>query len=141
MTKQLFQQACLQYLNLPYIWGGDDPIKGFDCSGLVQELLKMLGIAPPGDMSAQGIHDYFSTRCLTAEPADVGALIFYGKSIKEITHVSMMIDSFTIIEAGGGSSKTIDSDSAAKQNAYIRVRPADHRKDMVGILMPVDLPW
>jgi len=27
-----------------YLWGGDDPLAGFDCSGFVIEILKSVGI-------------------------------------------------------------------------------------------------
>ena len=29
-------QIALRYLGIPYVWGGADPVTGFDCSGLVQ---------------------------------------------------------------------------------------------------------
>jgi hypothetical protein len=45
VDQKTFINACLQFLNLPYIWGGDD-FKGYDCSGLVQELYAMIGIDP-----------------------------------------------------------------------------------------------
>lgn len=36
-----------QYLGLPYVWGGTDPEKGMDCSGLVQVVYRNLGIDLP----------------------------------------------------------------------------------------------
>jgi len=125
----------LQFVGLPYRWGGDDTINGFDCSGLVQELLSAVGLDPQGDQSAQGLYDYFSTRS-NHDQRGCGALVFFGKSIKEITHIGMMLNSFLMIEAGGGGSKTIDEKAAADQNAYVRVRPYNRRTDVVAILMP-----
>lgn len=139
MSKDLFRQACLTYLHIPYIWGGDDPIRGMDCSGLVQELLAMIGLDPKGDQTAQGLYDYFKTR--SSQDQQVGSLVFYGASTSKITHVAMMLDQRTIIEAGGGGSSTTSQDAAIRQNAFIRLRPFDRRRDVVAILRPLDLPF
>jgi cell wall-associated NlpC family hydrolase len=36
-----------KYLGVPYRWGGTDPATGLDCSGLVQHVMKDLGITMP----------------------------------------------------------------------------------------------
>lgn len=140
MTKTLFVSACLRFLGLPYRWGGDDPMKGFDCSGLVQELLAMLGLDPKGDETAQVLYDYFKSRS-HGSMREVGTLYFYGSADNRITHIAMGVDSETVIEAGGGGSKTLTADDAAAQNAYIRLRPWNARKDLVAIIHPLGLPW
>ena len=44
----------------PYLWGGDDPMEGFDCSGLCVEILKSVGILPRnGDWNAHGLYRLF----------------------------------------------------------------------------------
>lgn len=145
MTRETFIMASLQFLKLPYKWGGDDPIKGFDCSGLIQELYAMIGIDPPGDQTAQSLYEYFKGR--SAEGArDTGALVFYGKSLIKITHVGMIIcdnndGCLSMIEAGGGGSSTNSPEDAAKQNAYVRIRPFNARTDIVSVLLPKALPW
>lgn len=139
VNKDQFVQACFQYLNIPYIWGGDDPIIGYDCSGLAQELYAMIGIDPPGDQTAQALYNHF--RNTSQLKGDVGSLVFYGKSKTSITHVGVMISLSQMIEAGGGGSKTKSSSDAARQNAYIRIRPINRRTDIVAVLQPSVLPW
>ncbi|MDM7990884.1 C40 family peptidase [Arthrobacter sp. zg-Y877] len=39
--------AVQKYLGLPYVWGGNDPAKGLDCSSFVQNVYKDLGYTLP----------------------------------------------------------------------------------------------
>jgi cell wall-associated NlpC family hydrolase len=135
---ELLQEYALRFVGLPYRWGGDDPINGFDCSGLVQELLASVGMDPPGDQNAQGLFEHFLPSS-HREVRGAGALAFYGITPEKITHVAMFIDHDTVIEAGGGGSKTLTREDAAAQNAFIRLRPYNHRKDLVAVLMPTYL--
>lgn len=139
MTKELFQQFLLTYLHRPYIWGGDDPIKGLDCSGFVQEALAPLGLDPVGDQTAQGLYDYFKDKSIPSAPK-VGTLYFFGKSNTQITHIGIDFGG-CMFEFGGGGSKTTTREAAADQNAYGRLRPYNRRKDLVATVTPAGLPW
>lgn len=123
----------LSFIGVNYKWGGENPISGFDCSGLVQEILRSVGLDPLGDQSAQALYECFKL-CPTAKEA--GAIAFYGKSLSEISHVAFMIDPFRIVEAGGGGSKTTDSVHADSVNAFVRIRPYNHRKDFLISVLP-----
>jgi len=127
----------LRFVGLPYLWGGDDPILGFDCSGLAQEVLLAVGLDPPGDQTAQALYEAFKSKSvgLAGIPAK-GCLAFYGKSLRGITHVSICIGDGLILEAGGGGSATVNNTTAATQNAYIRVRPMRRRADLVAVVDP-----
>jgi len=46
-NAQPIVHMAMQYLGTPYLWGGADPRKGFDCSGFVQYLYSQAGIALP----------------------------------------------------------------------------------------------
>ena len=39
--------AGLEHLGVPYKWGGTDPVHGFDCSGLVQDAYRQIGVEMP----------------------------------------------------------------------------------------------
>jgi cell wall-associated NlpC family hydrolase len=43
----------MQYLGVPYVWGGASPSTGFDCSGLVMYVYAQLGIPLPHFAAAQ----------------------------------------------------------------------------------------
>lgn len=146
MTKELFQQFLLTYLHRPYIWGGDDPIKGLDCSGFVQEALAPLGLDPIGDQTAQGLYDHFKTKGhglpqLSNFSGYTGSLVFFGKSLTQITHIALCLTTEVIIEAGGGGSRTNTVQNAIDQNAFIRLRPFGQRKDIVAVVKPKAFPW
>lgn len=128
------------FLGKPYLYGGDDPLIGFDCSGLVIECLKSVGMFPLQDMTAQNLYSYFKPTG-TLNKAGPGALCFYGKSTSQISHIAIMINDFQVLEAGGGTSQTDSFDDAVKQNAFIRIRPFMQRKDFVEVIMPSYPEW
>lgn len=126
---------CAGYLGTPYRWGGDDPMAGFDCSGLVQEILASLGEDPPGDQTAQSLHDHFLARPRRSI-ALCGSLAFFGSSVGAISHVGFCISPEVMLEAGGGGSATTSLEQAVKQNAYVRLRPISSRRDLVALILP-----
>lgn len=124
-------------IGVPYKWGGDNPIEGFDCGGLVQEILRAAGEWPNGlDRSAQGIYDYLVDRA-TPDSSLPGTILFYGKSVREISHVAFQVSHYQIMEAGGGDSTTLLPKDAAAKNAFVRVRHISHRSgEIVARLRP-----
>lgn len=122
-------------IGTPYKWGGANPVSGMDCSGAIQEILSSIGFDPRGDQTAAGLYESFAPRSEHGKLA-AGALVFYGSSLDKITHVAMMINDFQVMEAGGGGSKTITRDDAARDSAFFRIRPFNLRTDIVAVLMP-----
>lgn len=137
--KDRFYNYVLSFLNIPYKWGGNNPLTGFDCSGLTQELLSYFGMDPAGDQTANDLYQHFQMYGQKSKP-DLGVLLFFGTTFRVI-HVAMALDDYRMIEAGGGGSNTVDLESAKKQDAFIRVRPISHRKDLVEMIKPKGLPW
>lgn len=132
----LIENLMLKLWGIPYRWGGDDPINGFDCSGGVLEILKSVGLWPSHeDATAQSLYNYFGKEpnghAVPTDDVTFGDLVFYGKATDAITHVGMAFNDLIMFEFGGGDSTTTGAAVAAIQNAYGRFRPINHRKDLV----------
>jgi cell wall-associated NlpC family hydrolase len=128
----------MQFVGVPYRWGGDDPMQGFDCSGLAQELLASVGEDPPGDQTAHTLYRHFKKHGRDwndGQRPQAGCLAFYGSEYK-VTHVAMCIDDYRMIEAGGGGSNTTSVMLASSHNAYVRIRPINSRSDLVSVIRP-----
>ena len=127
----------MAFLGKPYLWGGDDPMAGFDCSGLQHEGLSAVGLAPPTRTTAQGMFAFYNSNARgwtgIMKP---GTLLFFGKSLKEITHIALYLGDGLMLEAGGGGSRTTDQKTAIVMNAFVRIRPVSRRSDLVASVLP-----
>lgn len=130
-----------KFIGVPYHWGGSHPSLGFDCSGLIQHILQSIGIDPKGDQTAQSLYEHFRMNGDEIWGPKTGALMFYGKDVRSITHVAMCVSEYQIIEAGGGGSNTTDLSKAIASEAYVRLRPIDHRSDLVATVFPQYPDW
>lgn len=129
-----------QYLNVPYQWGGNN-YDGMDCSGFVLKVLHDSGYTLP-DMTAQSLYEH----CLkngNESSTECDALLFFGASEKEITHVSISIGEIDgiplMIEAGGAGSNSLkmSKKELAVIDARVRIKPIDNRRDLIaGLKIP-----
>ena len=85
------------FLGIPYLWGGRSTF-GTDCSGFIQTVFKMNGIALPRDARDQVLHGENVEFIDNIKPCD---LIFFGEPEGNITHVGMAIGDGKIIHASG----------------------------------------
>lgn len=137
--KTLVQYA-KSFLGLNYLWGGANPLTGFDCSGLVDELLESAGIGLSLKPNAQGLYNHFM-KFGVGNIREAGSLIFYGKSEQAISHVAFMIDANRVIEAGHGTSTITSKEAAALNGSFVRIRPYNYRGDIVGYIKPNYPEW
>jgi cell wall-associated NlpC family hydrolase len=135
-TMDAFTLSLTSNLGVPYKWGGENPLTGFDCSGLVQWALKSVGLDPPGDQTAQALYDHFRDTGNHSPRSWTGALVVYGKDHKSVTHVAVMLNAFQVIECGGGGSDTVDLETAARKGACVRIRHLSARKDILAKIKP-----
>jgi len=76
----------LSQIGTPYVWGGESPGVGFDCSGLVQAAYRVAGVALPRVAQDQ----YDGTPKLAAgQPLAPGDLVFFGAGPGAIDHVGL----------------------------------------------------
>jgi soluble lytic murein transglycosylase-like protein len=87
-----------KYLGIPYLWGGTDPSKGLDCSGLVQLVYGNLGIDLPRTSSQQATSGRAVASLAQARPGD---LVFFDNSSSRagIDHVGIYIGNGQMIAA------------------------------------------
>ena len=137
--REIALKIAFSFLGKPYLWGGNDPMGGFDCSGFCIEILKSIGLLPrQGDWTAQGLwhrfHEY------EVDKPHFGCLVFWTNSRGDkIIHIEFAISEHLCIGASGGGSKTTSKQAAIDQDAYIKVRPHGSRKYIKGYLDPFKL--
>ena len=111
--------------------GGDDPVFGFDCSGLMSEAFRSVGWLKSHErLSSGGFLERFKV-AEVSEPPCAGDLLVYGAvgaNGRHPYHVAMAISPLQLVEAGGVS-RGIDTDvEAAVKNAFVRRRPINFRQ-------------
>lgn len=126
------------FIGVPYIWGGDDPVLGFDCSGFVIEVLKSVGLLPRrGDWTAHQLYDKF--RAKIVKHPRIGCLVFWegsGRSTGKIVHVEIVCATGIALGASGGGSKNKTLNDAIRFNSFIKPRPYQSRSGIAGFVDP-----
>ena len=132
ILRELMVKWAIQDKGRPYIWGGDDTIAGFDCSGYCVEHLKSVGMLPrKGDWSAAML----ALRWPRSR-GNFGNLVFWENQKGEVIHVEICIGNGLAIGASGGGSKTTSLAAAIRHNAFVKIRPINSRANVWGFVDP-----
>lgn len=123
-----FVEYAKMFIGQPYLWGGDDAIDGFDCSGLVVEALKAVGLMTKGDATANALFNKYED-CMVEEP-QLGSLVCYAHNGR-IVHIGIYWTADLYITADGGGSQIRTLEDAARHNAFVKVRPVWSRRDPI----------
>ena len=119
--RYLMADYARQFVGRFYIWGGDDP-SGWDCSGLVVEALKAVGLMREReDLTAEGLRRKFHDKVVPRPYT--GCIVFYVNDEGRAFHTGIMLDSEHAVEAAGGSRSTVTLDAAIRDNAFVKIRP------------------
>jgi cell wall-associated NlpC family hydrolase len=120
--------TALQYLGVPYQWGGASPTTGFDCSGLVQYVFAQLHV-PLVHFAAAQWHASDSVWVAPnhLQPGDLVFFIGSDGTRKEPGHVGIYVDDGYIIDAPHtGTLVRFDSlDEPSLADGYVGARRID----------------
>ncbi|MGY1639869.1 transglycosylase SLT domain-containing protein [Geodermatophilus sp. SYSU D00703] len=119
-SEQAVVAQARRYLGVPYLWGGTDPAKGLDCSGLVQRVYRDLGIDLPRTSSQQATA---GTAVASLDDARPGDLVFFDHSSRPgIDHVGIYIGNGKMI-AAPQAGETVKVQSVGDPAVIRRVLP------------------
>lgn len=88
-------EAAASQLGVPYVWGGEQPGVGFDCSGLTQWSWAQAGVSIP--RTAQDQYDAIPHVPLSdLQPGD---LVFWDDGTTSVQHVAMYVGNGEVVQA------------------------------------------
>jgi cell wall-associated NlpC family hydrolase len=89
-TADDYLKTAESFIGIPYLWGGTTAL-GLDCSGLVQQVYRLNGVALPRDADQQAVLGQ------KVEKARAGDLLFFGA--EAVTHVAIATSESEFIHA------------------------------------------
>lgn len=103
MTANELVENAKELVGVKYVWGGNTPQSGLDCSGLLYYIQKKAG-SEVGDMTAS---DYSKLgKKIPIGQQKVGDFLFFGYPV---THCAIFIGNGYMIESRGGRKNTADN--------------------------------
>jgi hypothetical protein len=132
-----------KYLGIPYLWGGTDPKKGLDCSGLVQLVYKNLGYDLPRVSYQQAAAGRPVASMAQAQPGD---LIAWDNSSRNngVDHIAIYIGGGKMIEAPRTGLDVRIIDVPSTPDVIRRILPEGSTVgsvSSVGGSLPADTPY
>jgi hypothetical protein len=134
----------MQYLGVPYTWGGTTPKAGFDCSGLVTYVFAQLGVSLPHYAAAQWYSPY--AVWIPPERLQPGDLVFFtgaDGTPEAPGHVGIYIgDGYLIDAPHTGAFVRVDSlDERWFANKYVGAKRILGVSLVAHHVLHADEPW
>ena len=129
-----------KYLGIPYVYGGNNPKTGLDCSGFVLLVLReMYPDKQINDMSSYQIPEFAQNELgyTKTDTPQTNALLFWHNG-NRIYHVAFAINSHDMIMAGGNGSgpECTTIEYAKKHGAKVKISNIAYFGKPYLILMP-----
>ena len=104
----------LQYLCVPYVWGGSSPATGFDCSGFVAYVFAQVGVSLPHHAASQ----YSYGTPVSYDQLEPGDLVFFSG----LGHVGIYIGGGQFVHAPHTGDVVRISSLADRMSSYVGAR-------------------
>ena len=88
-------ETARKMLGKPYYWGGIDPQRGFDCSGLVKYSHELSRLRLPRNSASQ----YRLSRKVSRDRLQPGDLVFFKTRARQVSHVGIYLGDRQFIHA------------------------------------------
>lgn len=95
-TRQALINYGMQFLGVPYVWGGNDLASGVDCSGFTRGVMASVGVSLPRTSREQV---NYGTPVASMAEARPGDLLFYADASGVIDHVVIYIGDNKILQS------------------------------------------
>lgn len=127
--------AARKYLGVPYLWGGTDPAKGLDCSGLVQRVFADLGVKVPRTVADQRHAGTAVASMAEARPGDL--LVYDSPRSPSGRHIGIYVGDGQMLHAPSKGQDVRISPVWPDVTAIRRVVPAEGATQPVAAAQPV----
>lgn len=119
MTANELVENAKELLGVKYVWGGNTPQSGLDCSGLLYYIQKKAG-SEVGDLTASGYSKLGERIPIGDQKA--GDFLFFGTPV---THCAIFIGNGYMIESRGGRKNTASNPGIGVVKSLVT-----HRSDL-----------
>ncbi|HQX80670.1 MAG TPA: C40 family peptidase [Vicinamibacterales bacterium] len=92
-------KTALRFQGVPYLWGGDSPASGFDCSGFVRYVLAQHSVPAPRTAAEQ----YALGTRVDLRNVRAGDLVFFSTVAPGPSHVGLAISAVEFVHAPAAS--------------------------------------